>query len=156
MGDSARSGGVLKITESDKLAIVASRAAGVPVNELAARYKVSRQTISNVLSGLKDAQRKDAKEEFDAMTYRSTLRRKGYKAVEAGLDCEDDQYKRGNLGAVVLKGLGDFTGESINLNVQQFIASIPEDMRERYLTLDDVTEVSAAEGNGRYITSGGE
>jgi hypothetical protein len=152
-GDSASLEDGLKITESDKLAIVTARAVGVSVNELAKRYDVSRQTISSVLAGLKNAKHKDAKEEFDAIVYRNRLRKKAYEGVEAGLDCSDDQYKRGNLGVQVLKGVGDFNGDSINVTFNQFVASIPDDMRDRYILTPEMTVPDLVlEKNGeRYI-----
>ena len=118
----------MRITESDKLAIVTARAAGVPVNELAKRYRVSRQTISAVLGKLKDGKHADAKEEFDATVYRSKLCRKAYVAVEAGLDCEKDPYKRANVGTTTLKGLGEFeadTSQNVNLILSQINSKRP-------------------------------
>ena len=132
----------MKITESDKLAIIAARAAGVPVSELASRYRVSRQTISTVLGKLKDARHQDARDEFNATVYRSKLRRKGYEAVEAGLDCDADPYKRGNLGVAALKGIGEFASDQADVNVfLQSIMQLPADMRDEYLFPDDVVEV---------------
>ena len=130
----------MKLTDSDRAAILVARAAGVSVNELAKRHGVTRQTISAVLSTLKNSRHADAKAEFDATVYRSTLRRKSYRAVEAGLDCEDDQYKRGNLGATTLKGLGDFAGDAVtNNNINMFVqmvAGLPQDWQRDYFGID--------------------
>jgi len=147
----------IKLTESDRLAIVAARTQGVPVGELAARYGVHRNTITNLLAELKAGIQKTPQQEFDAQVYRNTLRRKSYVAVEAGLDCQDDQYKRANVGTTVLKGLGDFDGADVNVNVQAMIAAIPEELRWRYVggsatpAVDNGGDCTIVKG--RYLTS---
>lgn len=120
-----------KLTEADKLAIVASRAAGVAVNEIAKRHRVSRQTIHSVLSVLKKG-RPEAQEEFDAIVYRNRLRRKSYTAVEAGLDDQTDSYRRGTLGISFLKGVGDLRPDQTHVNVNALINACPVEWRDRY------------------------
>ena len=140
----------MKLTDSDRAAILVARAAGVPVNELAKRHGVTRQTIHAVLSTLKNSRHADAKEEFDATVYRSTLRRKSYKAVEAGLDDERDQYKRAGVGVQVLKGVGDFAPDNgrgdINVFVQQ-VMELPADWQKEYFNIN-VTDVEPEQEEG--------
>ena len=138
-----------RLSEADRMAILTARAAGVPVGELARRYHVTRQTISTVLSRLKEAKYSDAKAEFDAVVYRSRLRRKAFVAVEAGLDCTEDQYKRGNLGAVTLKGLGDFQPDSSDtLNVLLLSnARLPDDLKLNFESRGDFVDVTPTTEN---------
>ena len=84
---------------------------------------------------------------------RDRLEVKAVRAVEDGLDCEDNPYKRGNLGATVLKGLGVFNDESVHLHINQLINSVPEEWRDRYLvSSEDLIE--ADEVKGQFIVSG--
>jgi hypothetical protein len=134
-----------KLTESDRMAIIAGRAAGRGVNELAKRYNVSRQSIWAVLSVLKKGQCKEAQEDLDATFLKNRLRRKSYDAVEAGLDDSADNYRRGNLGLGFLKGTGDLAPDRLSVNT--FINACPPEWRERYfVTIDQASLPSPRDG----------
>ena len=124
---------------ADKLDILKLRASGLSAPDIAKRLGRSKTTIMYHLNQLNRAKR-PAQDEFDATVARNTLRIKGYKAVEAGLDCDEDAYKRGSLGVATLKGLGDFAADnpSTSINVfYQAIQQLPPDWRNQYVSGDD-------------------
>jgi hypothetical protein len=137
-----------KLTEADRMAIVASRAAGVAVNELAKRYRVSRQTIHTVCSVVKKSSRQEAQEEFDSITFRNRLRRKGFVAIEAGLDDSTDNYRRGSIGVQVLKGLGEFNDPDINVHVNAMFAAVPPEWKRDFLlNIEEPEQITPGDGS---------
>ena len=142
------------------------RLKGLTNAEIGKKLGLHEITVSRLCSEVRKATAKTAipeTSEPDQKTilanWRDRLKTKSIRSVERALDDDTDAYKSGNIAVATLKGLGDFSGDtSVNVNLQAFIASIPDDMRDRYLSLDDVTEVktNTVEEGGRYITSGGE
>lgn len=64
--------------------------------------------------------------------WKGDTRIKAVHAVNAGLDCKDDPYKRGELGNKVLIGLGEFkSGQDVNVGVQ--IANCPPELLSRLI-----------------------
>jgi len=63
--------------------------------------------------------------------WKEDMRVKAVDGINAGLTCETDAYKRGNLGVRVMVGLGYFTPDN-NTNINQIINAIPPEWRERY------------------------
>src|SRR5262245_23013982 len=57
--------------------------------------------------------------------WKDRLTTKSIRALDRGLDDTTDNYKAGGLGRDVLKGLGELQGDSINVNMQNLIASVP-------------------------------
>jgi hypothetical protein len=115
-----------KLSPLDKQAIIAAYVGGEGPTSIAQRLGVSRQWVSTIVNGFK--RQRAGIEDFDIVNYRSRLKRKAVVAVEAGLDCDEDEYKRGNLGATVLKGLGEFSPDQVN-QIDVLIANMPADMR---------------------------
>jgi len=95
-----------KLTPLDQQALLASYVAGEPTTELAKRFKISRQWVSKIVNDFKRARL--GIEDIDGVNFKSRLKRKAIVAVESGLDCPDDPYKRARVGTTVLEGIGEF------------------------------------------------
>src|SRR5262249_35240318 len=121
-------------------AIFADRSAGLTVRQLAEKYGVHANTVSSIC---KKFAKEDPRTELAQGLLsgcRDRLEVKAVKAVESGLDCGDNPYKAGNLGVSVLKGLGVFNDESVNVHINQLFNSVPPEWRERYLVTNSPEE----------------
>src|SRR5262245_51487973 len=78
--------------------------------------------------------------------WRDRLTKKSIRALDRGLEDQTDNYKAGGLGRDVLKGLGEFTGDSVNVQFQALLNSVPPEWRDRYMVTlpDDESDVAAA------------
>jgi len=134
-------------------AIFADRSAGLTVRQVAEKYGVHPNTVVSIC---KKFAKEDPRTELAQGLLsgcRDRLEVKAVKAVESGLDCTDSPYKAGNLGVSVLKGLGVFNDESVNVHVNQMFNSVPPEFRSRYIvSSEDLIE--ADETKGEFIVSG--
>src|SRR5262245_25487225 len=134
-------------------AIFADRSAGLTVRQLAEKYGVHANTVSSIC---KKFAKEDPRTELAQGLLsgcRDRLESKAVRALEDGLDCTDNPYKRGNLGATTLKGLGVFNDDGVHVHMNQLINSVPEEWRDRYLvSSEDLIE--ADEAKGQFIVSG--
>lgn len=96
----------IRLTERERREIIAERFAGVAVKDIAQRFKVNPITVWRICKGMQESAAKASDD------WRSEMRSKAVKAVNAGLTAKEDPYKRGNLGVNTLKGLGEFKGEN--------------------------------------------
>ena len=126
------------LTELEKRAIVAERAAGMLVKEVARRYQVDPATVWRVCKQTQLAVKSPVFGDW-----RSDMRVKAIDGVNAGLDCPDDPYKRANIGVNVLKGLGDFAQDQGQVNVTQLVSNLPESVTR---LLDQVSTPLIDEG----------
>ena len=93
-----------------KQSIVADRASGMKIKDIAKKHGLHRITVGKVIKQFK----RDAPSSMLANPvgdYKERLKGKPVVAVEDGLECSVDPYKRGGLGVQVLKGIGEFEGE---------------------------------------------
>ena len=133
MSEEKKRRGTRVLTEGEKGSIVILRHEGVPVKAIAEKLGRSERCVWTYLGNM----RKNAKAEgLDTVDWRENMRQKAIVAVGAGLDCEDDPYKRGNLGTRALQGLGDFAAEN-QVNANLLIATMPPEFRDRYLISAD-------------------
>jgi len=109
-------------------AIFADRSAGLTLQQLADKYNVHPNTVSRIV-------RKFAKENPQTELAqgllagcRDRLEVKAVRAVEDGLDCTENPYRRGNLGVSVLKGLGVFNDDSVHVQYESAHQCLPAGM----------------------------
>src|SRR5215471_15872802 len=122
-----------KLSELDKKAIIAAYAGGEGPTSIALRLGFSRQWVSTIVNEFK--RQRAGIDDIDVVNYRSRLKRKSIVAIESGLDCGDDPYKRGNLGATVMKGIGEFGPDQVN-HIDLLVQNMPEEFKK--LDLSDV------------------
>jgi hypothetical protein len=107
---------------------------GLSREEIAAKYGITKGTVSYHVAKLREQDMEDR-----AGTWRSHLRVYAIKGIQAGLRCPDDPYKRGTLGVAVLKGLGDFAGDVTPVQIN--LAPKDDDFTMRFVSI-----------HGRYPT----
>jgi len=112
------------VTPAIEKAVIADRMAGLRTTEIGARYGLHRVTVSRICSRFR---REEPRSELasPAADYKLRLKTKAISAVEAGLDDASDNYKRGNLGVVTLKGIGEFQGEQPSTQGVQITICLP-------------------------------
>jgi hypothetical protein len=94
-----------RLSPAEKSAIVAAVASGQPKTVIAKQFNVHRNTVTALCKSVRavDNPANPLRED-----YRESLRTKAAVAVEAGLDCTKDEYKRAGIGVRVLEGIGEF------------------------------------------------
>jgi hypothetical protein len=109
-------------------------------SSLLARYRLYRTSVNRICSLFR---RQAPQSEFASPTaeYKQRLKTKAIVAVEAGLDDTSDNYRRGNLGAVTLKGLGEFDNQ-VTVNGGQVTIHLPAGL-ERSLIDIPVVDIRA-------------
>jgi len=95
-----------RLTPAAQMALVAAVAAGMSQAQAAKEFGVHRNTVSNLCGTVRKVD-KDANPLREG--FKPRLIQKAVKALEAGLDCPDDPYKRANAGVKTLEGLGVFS-----------------------------------------------
>lgn len=125
---------------------VALRIQGYTNSEIGQRLNLHPVTVCRIFTAMKKLEAagvvaqpaKEPPTDIEVLRdWKQRLTKKSIKALDRGLDDATDNYKAGNLGHTVLKGLGEFQGDSVNVNVQAFIASVPPEWRERYFATRD-------------------
>jgi len=117
-------------------AIVIDRAKGVPSRITAAKYGVAVSSVRSIWKEfstevLENQSRISA--EDDPTRFRSKIRKKAVDAIESGLDCDKDPYRRASVGIKVMEGIGEFRGEGMNVSFNTFVAGVPAEWRDKYL-----------------------
>lgn len=128
------------LSEGERAELLLMKMNGHTIPSIAERFGITERTVYRYVNLVKE----QAKFEDVAKTKprelggdpKQVITRKAFIAVEAGLDCEDDPYKRGNLGATVLKGVGEFQGDT-TVNVNQVFANIPPEFKQFFVTGDE-------------------
>src|SRR5215831_7754486 len=132
--------------------IFADRSAGLTVRQVAEKYGVHPNTVVSIC---KKFAKEDPRTELAQGLLsgcRESLAVKAVAALESGLDCTDNPYKRGNLGATTLKGLGVFNDDGVHVHMNQLINSVPAEWRDQYIvSSEDLTEED--ETDDKYIIS---
>jgi DNA-binding CsgD family transcriptional regulator len=124
------------LTEGEKAQLILMKSQGHKIKDIAAHFGIGARGVSHHIAALKrKAGYKDAAhtEKLELPNPKQIVQKKAYQAVEAGLDCVDDPYKRGNLGVRVLQGTGEFQPDGGGVNVLTLINTMPPEYRERYL-----------------------
>jgi hypothetical protein len=112
-------------------AVIADRASGLSTIEIGKKYELHRVTVSRICSGFKKSV-PNSELAAPAEDYRTRLKVKSIKALDAALDCGQDNYKRGGIAIQVMKGIGEFQEVSF-IGVQVGLAE-PSTWRTTYRT----------------------
>ena len=123
------------LSASEKAAIITLRAENYTVASIARKLNRTPRPIFRFLKIQRDLAAKAGVLDVD---FRETMKVKAVEAVNDGLDCKDDPYKRGNLGKGVLVGLQVFAPDS-QLNINQLISTIPPEWKDRYIISNEQT-----------------
>ena len=67
------------------------------------------------------------------------------RAVERSVNDTDDVHRAANTATTVLKGLGHLQNDGVNVQVNTFLASLPDDMRARLISTPQVVENTSEE-----------
>jgi len=95
--------------ESTKMAIIADKAAGVPVRIICERYNLDASTVWRICKKVQQAHPESAiSRDATSADLRTRIKAKAYSALEGGLDHDADPYKRASIGVKVLEGIGEF------------------------------------------------
>jgi len=135
----------------EKQGIISDASMGLSQAKIAEKWGVSRATVARVLKEFKEVC-PQAELSKDLSHYREKLKGKAITAVENGLDCPDDPYKQGNLGVQVLKGLGEFNGDTPSNPINVLIANMPpslyaEAIKAGAITFMDEPEITGMKTN---------
>jgi hypothetical protein len=133
------------MNETTKGAVIADRAAGLPMKLICERYAIDASTVWRVCKKIQQAYPESAVSRGAASTdLKTRITSKAYNALEGGLDCVDDAYKRGVLAHQVLKEIGSLTllGAQ-NEGEREFLrqlSGLPEHVQARYLNSSPESE----------------
>jgi hypothetical protein len=117
--------------------IAADLATGLTRSEIARKYNISNGTVSYHIMKVRQSQMARARGERP--DYKSQMLVTAVRAVNAGLRCKEDPYRRATIGVAVLKGLGEFEGDSTKVEVK--VGCQEDPITSRYLAI-----------HGRYPT----
>ncbi len=138
-------------TEAEKQTICLLRGKGLTHEEIAAKMHRSEGSIKEVL---KSAARSAKLMGID-FDWKEDLREKSVFALRKALIHEGkdaDVYKAGNLAVQTLKGTGDLQSEGA-ANLAVVINSIPANMRDRYVSLDEPQQIEGDRHEDAAATS---
>lgn len=137
--------GGTKLKPGDSEAIIAEMMMGASSKAVSRNYTVSDARVRQIWGEFRKSRERavallgpDSPNVLD-----KRLKPKAFSAVEAGLDATEDPYKRAHVGIAVLKGMGILQSDQANVNINQFIQSIPSEWRQDFLSI----EAAAGEDN---------
>lgn len=121
--------------EAEK-AIIQERIQGSTPASIALRYDVTESQVARIyrqfVKDVAKARSTGAAAESQ-LEFNNRIIRKARKAVEAGVDCNRDPYRRGTLGIKVLEGTGEFKSGAVINNNFSIVAATPAQFRDRYI-----------------------
>lgn len=125
-----------QIPAAVRQAIIIEKANQAPTQLIAVRYDVAPETVNRIWRDFCNSAAKVRKvaDETPEET-RTWLKGKALVAIESGLDCERDPYRRAAVGVNVMKGIGEFKsdhGDGAQINV--LVNAVPEEWKQRYIT----------------------
>jgi hypothetical protein len=125
-----------RLTDVQKQTIAVLRTQGLSNSAIAAKMGLHPITVSKSYSEF----RRDAAGVIDDLgnDWRRDMKILAVRAVKRALADESDKYKSGNIGVQALRGIGEFERDGNTVNVAAIISSIPPDMRDRYLSSEDL------------------
>ena len=115
----------VRLSAAQKLAAIQLHSQTGRVDQTAQAFGVSTRTMSTLLKSARSA----APQGAGAPDWRGSMAERAKDAVNRGLACPDDAYRAGSLGAVALKGLGEFdNGDRAGASVSVvFTSAMPSD-----------------------------
>ena len=129
--------------DAERMTICMLKGKGLTLAEIGEKLRRSPDSVKSVLKQAELAAQKMGLN-FD---WREDVREKAVYALRAGLTCETDPYKAAGLGVQALKGLGDFEADS-NVNIAAMLSAVPDNMRERYITIEAEPNLISSGGDG--------
>lgn len=127
--------GKAHVSDGERQAILALRAQRLSVREIADRIGRGVRTVEQCI--------KRAKEQAGLLTdtdWREEMALNSIDAINSALRSRKDVYKAGNLGKDVMKGLGEFAQDGTQVHINQLMASVPPEFRDRYFVTADVED----------------
>jgi len=124
--------------EGTKMAIIADKAAGVPVRVICSRYGLDASTVWRICKKVQLAHPGSALSRGSTSEdLKTRITSKAYSALEGGLDDTSDSYRRGALAHQTLKELGSLAELGAqNEGQREFLRQLnglSEETRMRYL-----------------------
>jgi hypothetical protein len=144
------------IDEPTRKAIIADRIAGFTNSQVAAKYGVHPMTVSKFFRRFqKEAPQAEAA--ISATDWKQRLKVKSINAIEAGLDCQSDPYKRAGVGLQVMKGIGEFAPDTVP-EVAVLLTTIPGELRTPFGLndqgeFDPVEVITLDSGNSQVVAN---
>src|SRR5262245_22151954 len=123
------------VSVATKKAVFALRLQGLSNAQIGERLNLHPVTVCRIFTSVKKLEAagvvshepKEPPSDTEVLrNWRDRLTRKSIKALDRGLDDETDNYKAAGIANYVLRGLGEFENESINVHMNQLINSVPE------------------------------
>lgn len=134
------------LPEAVKRAIVQDALEGMERDEVALCYGVGRSTVDRLVREFKHETAEVRAGSHD--NWVQSVRSKARTAIEAGLDCPRDPYRRAQVGIKLLEGVRDLRGDETNVQVNNLILSTPDGWRDRYVG-------KRKESESKEVTNGG-
>jgi|SRR5689334_15080250 len=125
----------------EKQGIIADHIAGLANADIAVKFNRHPATVSRVINELRKCNPAPQVTVRSVQAIKAAMLEPASRAIHAGLGCEDDPYKRGNLGVQVLKGIGVFAPDH-QAPILAIMQDTPKEWRNRYLEGEakDVTQ----------------
>lgn len=122
---------------------------GKSIRKIAAERSMSKNTIAKAIKIFREP---PPEQKSQTESTREQLEQKAFVAIEAGLDADADPYKRADVGFKYLKGTGVFSDDEarkeVNIHIQNMLAGIPEEWRDRYQRSTDIEVTEVANESG--------
>lgn len=139
-----QSGQGIPLPEPTRRAIVGAYSVNGSIAMTAREFGVHRNTVATLVKSVRHIQNSPVNKEW-----KSAQRERAVRAVNAALDCEDDPYRRGDIGVKALTGLGEYRRENEgDANVNVFVTQInalPEHLRTMFHCDSSVIDTVAIE-----------
>ena len=121
-------------------AIVADRIVGLTPTEIGKKYGIHPNTVirkcKEFIAAEPHSELAKIREADSLDNYRERLKTKAITAIEAGLDCTDDQYKRATVGCRTMEGIGEFkTPGQMQVNMA-LVNRTPAEWKAEFFSLD--------------------
>lgn len=145
------------LTPEAEKAIIADKVAGSTNAAIALRYQVSEHTVSRVYRQFISAANRARKlSDEPPEIFHKKIRAKAVTAIESGLVCNKDPYRRAGVGIKVMQGIGEFKGDNASVINNNFalVQATPAQFRQRYLGLPEQEENNESANESNESTTG--
>lgn len=130
----------VRLSEVTKQAILSDITSGMTQESVARKYSVSVRSVGRLFHDLRNAPVPPIVAESN-QSRRAKMVDKAYVAVEAGLDCPEDAYKRAGVGVQALKGLGEWDSDAPRNTIS--VLAIPAQFADLFEAQKQVIDVEA-------------
>lgn len=119
-----------QLSPMTRQAVIADYVMKIQPEVIAAKHSIHVRSVYRIVRALKDAPIKPEISKSDS-DIKTQVISECWTGFRAGINCEDDPYKRGTLSAIGLKGLGVFQPDNVT-QINNLYASLPEDWKQDY------------------------